>query len=108
MFIHLLLFNIKKLITILVIISLLRLIKKQFFIKKNKEVSSKLETLKSISSLKIPTNKIFYDKKTNVFSAEIINFMFVGFPHPLLQRQITTSFLLEAGDKRNLYIRIKE
>jgi len=38
----------------------------------------KLESLKSISSLEIPTNKIFYDKKTNVFSAEILGFMFVG------------------------------
>jgi len=37
-----------------------------------------LESLKSVSSLEIPTNKIFYDKKTNVFSAEILNFMFVG------------------------------
>jgi hypothetical protein len=34
--------------------------------------------MKSVSSLEIPTNKIFYDKKTNVFSAEIISFMFVG------------------------------
>ncbi len=37
-----------------------------------------METLKSISSLEIPTNKIFYDKKTEVFSAEILDFMFVG------------------------------
>jgi hypothetical protein len=28
--------------------------------------------------LEIPTNKIFYNKKTEVFSAEILNFMFVG------------------------------
>jgi len=37
-----------------------------------------LESLKSISSLEIPTNKIFYDKKSSVLSVEIINFMFVG------------------------------
>ena len=37
-----------------------------------------MESLKSVSSLEIPTNKIFYDKKTKVFSAEILNFMFVG------------------------------
>jgi hypothetical protein len=37
-----------------------------------------MESLKTISSIKIPTNKIFYNKKTNVFSAEILNFMFVG------------------------------
>ena len=37
-----------------------------------------MESLKSVSSLEIPTNKIFYDKKTNVLSIEIIDFMFVG------------------------------
>lgn len=37
-----------------------------------------MESLKIISSLEIPTNKIFYDKKTNVLSVEIMNFMFVG------------------------------
>ena len=37
-----------------------------------------MESLKSISSLEIPTNRIFYDKKTNIFSAEILDFMFVG------------------------------
>ncbi|MFX0002352.1 MAG: hypothetical protein ACFFAA_00430 [Promethearchaeota archaeon] len=37
-----------------------------------------METLKSISHLEIPTNKIFYDKKTEIFSAEILEFMFVG------------------------------
>ncbi|MFX0001698.1 MAG: hypothetical protein ACFE88_16425 [Candidatus Hermodarchaeota archaeon] len=37
-----------------------------------------MESLKSISILEIPTNKIFYDKKTNVLSVEIIDFMFVG------------------------------
>ncbi len=37
-----------------------------------------METLKSVSNLEIPTNKIFYDKKTGVFSAEILDFMFVG------------------------------
>ena len=37
-----------------------------------------MESLKSISSLEIPTNKIFYDKKSCVLSVEIIDFMFVG------------------------------
>lgn len=37
-----------------------------------------MKSLKSISSLEIPTNRIFYDKKTCVFSAEILGFMFVG------------------------------
>ena len=37
-----------------------------------------MESLNSITSLEIPTNKIFYDKKSNVFSAEILGFMFVG------------------------------
>ncbi|MFX1591215.1 MAG: hypothetical protein ACFFCL_00855 [Promethearchaeota archaeon] len=37
-----------------------------------------MESLESVSSLEIPTNKIFYDKKTDVFSAEILGFMFVG------------------------------
>ena len=37
-----------------------------------------MESLKSVSSLEIPTNKIFYDKKTNVLSLEILDFMFVG------------------------------
>ncbi|MFW9874426.1 MAG: hypothetical protein ACFFG0_15075 [Candidatus Thorarchaeota archaeon] len=37
-----------------------------------------MELLESVSNLEIPTNKIFYDKKTNVFSAEILEFMFVG------------------------------
>ncbi|MFX1467867.1 MAG: hypothetical protein ACFFB8_04330 [Promethearchaeota archaeon] len=37
-----------------------------------------MESIKSISSLEIPSNKIFYDQKTKVFSAEILNFMFVG------------------------------
>ncbi|MFX1242438.1 MAG: hypothetical protein ACFFA7_14415 [Promethearchaeota archaeon] len=31
-----------------------------------------------MSTLEIPTNKIFYNKKTEVFSAEILDFMFVG------------------------------
>jgi len=37
-----------------------------------------LESLKSLSNLEIPTNKIFYDKKSCVLSVEIIDFMFVG------------------------------
>ena len=38
----------------------------------------RLESLKSIISLEIPTNRIFYDKKSSVLSVEIIDFMFVG------------------------------
>lgn len=38
----------------------------------------KLESVKSVSILEIYTNKISYNKKTNVFSVEILNFMFVG------------------------------
>ncbi|MFW9988129.1 MAG: hypothetical protein ACFFC3_05695 [Candidatus Odinarchaeota archaeon] len=37
-----------------------------------------MESLKNISSLEIPTNRIFYDNKTNVLSIEILDFMFVG------------------------------
>ncbi len=37
-----------------------------------------MKSLKSISNLEIPTNKIFYEKKTSTFSAEILDFMFVG------------------------------
>lgn len=37
-----------------------------------------MESLKSVSSLEIQTNRIFYDKKTNVLSVEILDFMFVG------------------------------
>jgi hypothetical protein len=37
-----------------------------------------METSQSISTLEIPTNRIFYNKKTEVFSAEILDFMFVG------------------------------
>ena len=36
------------------------------------------ELVKSVSILEIYTNKISYNKKTNVFSVEILNFMFVG------------------------------
>ncbi|MFX1567143.1 MAG: hypothetical protein ACFFCV_02115 [Promethearchaeota archaeon] len=38
----------------------------------------KLESLKTITGLAIPTNRIFYDKKSNVISVEIMDFMFVG------------------------------
>jgi len=38
----------------------------------------KLESLKSVSSLEIPTNRIFYDNKTSVLSIEILDFMFLG------------------------------
>jgi hypothetical protein len=37
-----------------------------------------LEIKSEISMLEIPTNKIFYDKKSNVLSIEILNYMFVG------------------------------
>ncbi len=37
-----------------------------------------MEYLSNISSLEIPTNKISYNKKTNVLSVEILEFMFVG------------------------------
>ncbi|MFX1366777.1 MAG: hypothetical protein ACFFCE_05850 [Promethearchaeota archaeon] len=37
-----------------------------------------MESLKSVSSLEIPTNRIFYDYKTNILSIEILDFMFVG------------------------------
>ncbi|MFX1411209.1 MAG: hypothetical protein ACFFA6_12725 [Promethearchaeota archaeon] len=34
--------------------------------------------LENISKLEIPTNKIYYDKKANVLSIEILNFTFIG------------------------------
>ena len=34
--------------------------------------------LENISKLEIPTNKIYYDKKSNVLSIEILNFTFIG------------------------------
>ena len=37
-----------------------------------------MELKSEISKLEIPTNKIFYDKKSNVLSIEILNYMFVG------------------------------
>ncbi len=37
-----------------------------------------MELLQNVTNIEIPTNKISYDKKTNVFSVEILNFMFVG------------------------------
>jgi len=37
-----------------------------------------LELVSSVTSIEIPTDKISYDKKSNVFSAEVLNFMFVG------------------------------
>lgn len=37
-----------------------------------------MEYLSNISNLEIPTNKISYNKKTNVLSVEILEFMFVG------------------------------
>ena len=37
-----------------------------------------MESLKTISSLEIPTNKVFYDQKTNILSVQIMDFMFVG------------------------------
>ncbi|MFX1477384.1 MAG: hypothetical protein ACFFCI_04560 [Promethearchaeota archaeon] len=37
-----------------------------------------MESLKSILSLEIPTNRMSYDKKTDVLSIQILDFMFVG------------------------------
>jgi len=34
--------------------------------------------LENISKLEIPTNKIYYDKKSNVLAIEILNFTFIG------------------------------
>jgi hypothetical protein len=37
-----------------------------------------LELVKTVSSIEIPTNKISYNKKTNVLSIQVLDFMFVG------------------------------
>jgi len=37
-----------------------------------------LTLLENISKLEIPTNKIYYDKKSNVLSIEVLNFTFIG------------------------------
>jgi hypothetical protein len=37
-----------------------------------------MELLQNVTSIEIPTNKISYDKKTNILSVEILDFMFVG------------------------------
>jgi len=37
-----------------------------------------LELVKNISSIEIPTNKVSYNKKTNVLSIAVLDFMFVG------------------------------
>lgn len=37
-----------------------------------------MELVKSVSSIEIPTNKVSYNKKTNVLSIEVLDFMFVG------------------------------
>ncbi|MFW9822785.1 MAG: hypothetical protein ACFFE4_07620 [Candidatus Thorarchaeota archaeon] len=37
-----------------------------------------MESIKIVSTIEIPTNIISYDKKTNVFSVEILDFIFVG------------------------------
>ena len=37
-----------------------------------------MELLQNVNSIEITTDKIFYDKKTNVFSVKILDFMFVG------------------------------
>lgn len=34
--------------------------------------------LENVSELEIPTNKIYYDKKSNILSIEILNFTFIG------------------------------
>ncbi|MHA1986678.1 MAG: hypothetical protein ACW98D_08575 [Promethearchaeota archaeon] len=37
-----------------------------------------MQLVKNVTSIEIPTNKISYNKKTNIFSVEILDFMFVG------------------------------
>jgi len=37
-----------------------------------------MELLQNVTSIEIPTDKISYDKKTNIMSVEILDFMFVG------------------------------
>ena len=37
-----------------------------------------MELLKNVSSIEIPTNRVSYNKKTNVLSIEVLDFMFVG------------------------------
>jgi len=37
-----------------------------------------MQLVKNVPSIEIPTNKISYDKKTNILSVEILDFMFVG------------------------------
>ncbi|MFX1595543.1 MAG: hypothetical protein ACFFBK_05725, partial [Promethearchaeota archaeon] len=58
-----------------------------------------MESIKSISSLEIPSNKIFYDQKTKVFSAEILNFMFVG----IYKKSTRISKILE-----DIFVSLKE
>ncbi|MFW9881908.1 MAG: hypothetical protein ACFFG0_53270, partial [Candidatus Thorarchaeota archaeon] len=37
-----------------------------------------MESVKSVSIIEIPTNKVSYNKKTNVLSIEVLDFIFVG------------------------------
>ncbi|MFW9879253.1 MAG: hypothetical protein ACFFG0_39750, partial [Candidatus Thorarchaeota archaeon] len=37
-----------------------------------------MELVKNVSSIEIPTNKVSYNKKNNVLSIEVLDFMFVG------------------------------
>ena len=37
-----------------------------------------MEALQAINELKIETNKIFYDKKTQILSVYILDFIFIG------------------------------
>ncbi len=37
-----------------------------------------MELLQNVTSIEISTDKISYDKKTNIMSVEILDFMFVG------------------------------
>ncbi|MFX1376055.1 MAG: hypothetical protein ACFFA0_09605 [Promethearchaeota archaeon] len=37
-----------------------------------------MDLVKTVSSIEIPTNKVTFDKKTNVLSIEVLDFMFVG------------------------------
>ncbi|MHA1931829.1 MAG: hypothetical protein ACW96X_04765 [Promethearchaeota archaeon] len=50
-----------------------------------------MELLQNVTSIEIPTNKISYNKKTNVLSVEILNFMFVG----IYKKSVRVSTILE-------------
>jgi hypothetical protein len=50
-----------------------------------------LELLQNVTNIEIPTNKISYDKKTNIFSVEILDFMFVG----IYKKSVRISIILD-------------